>query len=444
MKQKHIDEIIKVLMNDDYNALQEIIHHEHPADILEALIDRSDAHDLLDKLPSELVAEVLDEADEEYQYELLKQFSTQKQKEIINLMSSDEIADLIEELEDNQKADMFNLLNEESREDVEKLLKYDGESAGGIMTTEFLAIFEDKTIKSSLKYIRNAEDVETSFYIYVIDRNYRLTGVVSLRDIVTSELDTKIAEIVNRNVKYVYYNEDQEEVSHTFEKYGFMVMPVVDDELKLIGIITVDDILEVMVDETTEDIHHLAGINKEEKVDGSLFASIKSRLPWLCVNLITASVSSSIINMFSATIAQIVALSAVMTIITGMGGNAGTQSLTLIVRGLSLGDIDRKNARHIILKEMGVGLFIGLIIGCFVSLLCYRYEQDILLGVLAGIAMCLNMVCAVTAGCVVPLLLEKLKVDPALASGVFVTGVSDCLGFTLFLGLVTLALPYLV
>lgn len=444
MNTKQIDEIVEVLMNDDFLGLQHLIDHMHPADILEALIDRDDAHELLEKLPSNIVAEVLDEADEDDQYELLKQFSTTKQKEIINLMSSDEVADFIEDLKEEEKDDMISLLDEESREDVEKLLTYDSESAGGIMTTEFLAIFEDKTIQSALKYIRSEENAETTYYIYVIDRSFHLTGVVTLRDIVTSEMDTTISKIVNRNVKYVHHYEDQEEVSHMFEKYGFIVMPVVDDELKLLGVITVDDILEVMVDETTEDIHHLAGINKEEKVDGSLMESVKSRLPWLCVNLFTASVSSSIINMFSETIATIVALSAVMTIISGMGGNAGTQSLTLVVRGLSLGEIDRKNAGSIILKEMGVGLFIGCVIGCFVSLLCYRYEQNMLLGVLAGIAMCLNMICAVTAGCIVPLVLEKLKVDPALGSGVFVTGITDSLGFTLFLGLVTLAMPYLV
>ncbi len=443
MNQNKINELIKALLIDDTKSLHEIIDTLHPADILEAIINRKDAYDLLEKLPNEIIAEVLDEADEEDQYELLKKFSITKQREIVNLMSSDEIADLIEELEGTHKTDVINLLDIDARKDVERLLKYDSESAGGIMTTEFLAIFEDKTIESALRYIRSAIDVETAHYVYVVDRSFVLKGVVSLRDIVTNPLETKIAQIMHQHVIYIHDDEDQEEVSHRFEKYGYAAMPVVDKNLKLVGVITVDDVLEVMVEETTEDIHHLAGINKEEKVDGSLLASIRSRLPWLCINLLTASLSSSIINAFNQTIAQIVVLSAVMTIISGMGGNAGTQSLTLVVRGLSLGEIDRSNAKSIILKEMGVGLFIGCIIGTFVSILCYFYGQNILLGVLAGVAMLLNMTCAVTAGCIVPLILEKLNVDPALASGVFVTGISDCLGFTFFLGLVTLALPLL-
>ena len=437
------DKIIEMLQNINDQNLDELVKHVHPADVLEAVSDRDDIHDLLIPLPKEFIAEIFESADEEDQIELLGHFSDQEKSEILSEMASDDVADLINEVDEERKDYVIGLLNNDSRKDVEKLLEYDEETAGGIMTTEFLAIYEDKTIESTLKYIRNETDAETTYNLYVVDRNYHLTGIVTLRDIVSNELSTPIKDIMNPNVISVHYNVDQEEVAQMFEKYSFMLMPVVDNENHMIGVITVDDILEIMVEETTEDIHRMAGIDKEEKVDGSIRDSIKSRLPWLIVNLITALLASTVIDLFSDTISKIVALSAVMTIISGMGGNAGTQTLTIIVRGLSLGEIERDNAIRILVKEVVVGLATGVVIGLFVAGIAMFYEYNPVFGLVAAVAMLLNMLCAAIAGYAVPLILNKLKIDPAQASGVFVTTFTDVLGFFFFLGLATLAMPYL-
>lgn len=443
MKKLTNDKLIEQLRNINGNSVEEIINHIHPADILEAIHEREDIHDLLISLPKNFIAEIFEEADEDEQMILLRQFSDEEKSEILSSMASDELVDLVNEVEEDRKEYVMGLLNRESRAEVEKLLQYNEETAGGIMTTEFLAIYEDKTIESTLKYIRNETDAETTYNLYVVDRDYYLKGVVTLRDIVTSELTTQMKEIMNPNVISVQADVNREDVAQLFEKYGLMLMPVVDSANRMIGIITVDDILEVMVEETTEDIHRMAGINKEEKVDGSIIDSIKSRLPWLIVNLITALIASAVIDMFSDVIAKIVALSAVMTIISGMGGNAGTQTLTIVVRGLSLGAIDKKNALHILRKEIFVGLATGVVIGIFVAIIAMFYEYNPIFGLVAAVAMLLNMLCAAISGYIVPIALSKLKIDPALASGVFVTTVTDVLGFFFFLGLASVALPFM-
>lgn len=443
MRRFETDEIIHMLQHINKENMEELCGHVHPADILEAVVEREDAHNLLMLLPRELIAAILEEADEEDQIRLLRNFSDQEKGEILSAMARDDVADLVNEVQEDRKKYVMGLLDKEARTDVEKLLTYDEDTAGGIMTTEFLAIYENKTIESTLKYIRNETDAETTYYLYVIDRNYVLKGVVSLRDIVSHELSVTIQEIMNPNVMSVHYSVDQEEVAQTFEKYGFMLMPVVDDDNHMIGVVTVDDILEIMVEETTEDIHRMAGIAKEEKVDGSIRDSIKSRLPWLIINLLTAILASSVIDLFSDTISKIVALSAVMTIISGMGGNAGTQTLTIIIRGLSLGEVEKENAMRILRKEVAVGLATGAVIGLFVAGIAMFYEFNPFFGLIAAIAMILNMVCAAIAGYAIPLLLEKLKIDPALASGVFVTTFTDVLEFFFFLGLATIGMPYL-
>lgn len=251
-------------------------------------------------------------------------------------------------------------------------------------------------------------------------------------------------EITNPNVISVQYDEDQEAVWKQFEKYGFVMMPVVDEEHHMLGVITVDDIMDVIQEETTEDINRLGQVGKEERIDSQLFESLKSRLPWLVINLFTAVLAAAVISCFEGTISQVVSLATIMPIVTGMGGNAGTQSLTIVVRGLSLGELTKENAMKILAKEIGVGLFSGVVIGLFIAIGAMLFEQNPIFGLVTGVAMFLNMILATIAGYFIPVILEKCHVDPALASGVFVTTVTDVLGFLFFLGLATIALPYLL
>ena len=440
------ESIIRLLTSGVPDNIQRLVDETHPADVLEAVQEECDGnYTYLLALPADFLADVIDEAEDDDKYEILKVMDPDRTRSVLNRMSVDEIADLIQELEeDNKDAVITSLLRGRTKTDVTKLLKYEEDTAGGIMTTQFIAIYASNTVMRALNYLKTEVDAETSYYMYVVDKeDYTLRGVVSLRDLVMQPFDTPIEEIMNTKVISVNASDDQEDVADTFRKYGYPALPVVDDNGKMIGIVTVDDVIEVLNEEFTEDIHHMGGINKEEKIDGTVMESVKSRLPWLVVNLITALLASSVIARFDGTIEKIVALSAVMTIISGMGGNAGTQSLTMVVRALSLDEIDKENAIKILLKELGAGLINGVVIGALVAVIALFYNFNPWFGLIAAVAMILNMLCAALAGFLVPILLEKLQVDPAIASSVFVTTVTDCMGFFFFLGLATIAMPLL-
>lgn len=445
-KELNEKDLLEKLLNYTQEELEEKIEDIHPADVLDLLHDNEDDFfKILKRLPDWFIAAILEEEDDEEKYEILKKFSENKQKKILGEMSSDELTDLVGVLDEEEIKDVLKKINEEDRKDVYKLLSYKPDTAGGIMATEFVSIRENKTIEKTLKYLqKEAPDAESAYYLYVINKENVLKGVVSLRDIVCNDFDTKISEITNTNVISVPYYMDQEEVASKFEKYGFMTMPVVDENNKILGIVTVDDIVEVMQEETTEDIHRLGGVDEEEKVDGSLRDSVKSRLPWLIVNLITAILAASVVGAFEGTISQVVTLATFMPIVAGMGGNAGTQSLTIVVRGIALGELDKDNGMRIFIKELLVGLVTGIVIGAIIAVLGFIWEMNFVFGIVIGVAMILNMMVATMSGFIVPVILKKLKVDPALASAVFVTTVTDVLGFFFFLGLATMFISYLI
>ncbi len=446
MKRKITNEELKqLLLHGSEDEIKAIITDIHPVVILDLIHENEDsALALLAHLSDEVIADIVEEEDDEDKYELLKLFSDVKQKHILEEMSNDEVTDLLGELEDEEQQELLAKLSSEDRQDVKELMCYDEDSAGGLMTTEFISIRAKNTVRQTFEYLQRNTDGETAYYLYVTDRQNVLKGVVSLRDIVSSTFDTNMLEITNPNVISVRYDEDQEAVWKQFEKYGFVMMPVVDEENHMLGIITVDDIMDVIQEETTEDINRLGQVGKEERIDSQLFESLKSRLPWLVINLFTAVMAAAVISLFEGTISQVVSLATIMPIVTGMGGNAGTQSLTIVVRGLSLGELTKENAVSILAKEVGVGLFSGIVIGVLIAVGAMLFERNPMFGLVTGAAMFLNMILANIAGYFIPVLLEKCHVDPALASGVFVTTVTDVLGFLFFLGLATLALPYLL
>ncbi len=446
MKRKITNEELKqLLLHGSEDEIKAIITDIHPVVILDLIHANEDsASALLAHLSDEVIADIVEEEDDEDKYELLKLFSDVKQKHILEEMSNDEVTDLLGELKDEEQQELLAKLSSEDRQDIKELMCYAEDSAGGLMTTEFISIRAKNTVRQTLEYLQRNTDGETAYYLYVTDRQNVLKGVVSLRDIVSSTFDTNMLEITNPNVISVRYDEDQEAVWKQFEKYGFVMMPVVDEENHMLGIITVDDIMDVIQEETTEDINRLGQVGKEERIDSQLFESLRSRLPWLVINLFTAVMAAAGISLFEGTISQVVSLATIMPIVTGMGGNAGTQSLTIVVRGLSLGELTKENAVSILAKEVGVGLFSGIVIGVLIAVGAMLFERNPMFGLVTGAAMFLNMILANIAGYFIPVLLEKCHVDPALASGVFVTTVTDVLGFLFFLGLATLALPYLL
>lgn len=448
MQVRRDKELLEFLMNGSLAEISEHIEDIHPADILDVIenIEQHNLYILLSKLPHWMVAEVIGEAEEEEQMKLLSLFSELNQGKILNEMSSDDLADLlgnVTPIEANKFIE--KLTSKEDRDDVKELLTYDPETAGGLMATEFISIMDNKTVQDTFTYLQDAApDAESVYYLYVLDEKEVLKGVLSLRDLVTATFETKIKDIMSENVISIPTNMDQEEVANKFEKYGFMNMPVVDEHGVMLGVITVDDIIDVLRDEDTEDIHRLAGIDEGENVAGGTMDSIKSRLPWLCVNLVTAILASSVVSLFEDTISKVVILATFMPIVAGMGGNAGTQTLTLVVRGIALGQLKYENSRKVLFKEIRVGMINGASIGFGVAVLAWLWSGNPVLGLVIGCAMLLNMTAATLAGFLVPMTLKKLKIDPALASSVFVTTVTDICGFFFFLGLATAFIRFLV
>lgn len=441
------EELNDLLIHATDQELQEIIEYAHPVDILEAIhqLDEKDAKNVLNRFPDEILGRLMEEEEDEDRYEFLKQFSKDRQKEILEEMSTDEIVDFVSTLTDEQEQEVLSHLNTEDLHDVQELMQYEPDTAGGIMTTEFISIRENKTILRTLEYLQeNGNDAEMAFYLYVIDKQNHLKGVVSVRDIITHKFDVTIAELTNPNVISLNVNDDQEEIAKIFDKYDYIMLPVVDDDNVIKGIITIDDVIDIIKEETTEDMHLLAGVDSDEKVDGSLRESIRSRLPWLCINLITCILAAAVVNSYSSTISTIVALAAINPIIAGMGGNAGTQSMTVVVRAIALNELTGENARKVFFKELGTGIICGLSIGLIVGIGCFIVYGNGYLGFVSALSMLLNLIIATSVGYLVPVILTKLKVDPALASSIFVTTFTDCFGFFVFLSTATLLLPYIV
>ena len=440
------NQILEFILESPFETILEQIDEIHPVDFLEALGEfDDDPLIILEKLPDEYVALLLDYAEDDEKFNLLSLFSKNRQAQIISEMSSDELVDLLGTLDEDEQNEIITNMNTEEVEEVKALLSYDPESAGGIMATEFISIKETDTVNETINYLRTmAPDSETPYYIYVVDDLDVLKGVVPLRQIIVSTPDTLIKDIMIENIISAPVDMDQEEVSHIFEKYGFMAIPVVDHNGEILGIITVDDVMEIMKEEYTEDMFRLAGLDEEEKVAGTVIGAIKSRLPWLLVNLVTATLAAKTVSLFENTIAQIVALATFMPMVAGMGGNAGSQTLTLIIRGIAIGEINYENQAGILKKEIAIGIINGLCLGLVVGVLGYFWVGSLAFGFVIGTAMLLNLIVATISGYLVPVLLKKVGIDPALASAVFVTTVTDVLGFFFFLGLATVMLQYLI
>ncbi len=440
------NQILEFILESPFETILEQIDEIHPVDFLEALGEfDDDPLIILEKLPDEYVALLLDYAEDDEKFNLLSLFSKNRQAQIISEMSSDELVDLLGTLDEDEQNEIITNMNTEEVEEVKTLLSYDPESAGGIMATEFISIKETDTVNETINYLRTmAPDSETPYYIYVVDDLDVLKGVVPLRQIIVSTPDTLIKDIMIENIISAPVDMDQEEVSHIFEKYGFMAIPVVDHNGEILGIITVDDVMEIMKEEYTEDMFRLAGLDEEEKVAGTVIGAIKSRLPWLLVNLVTATLAAKTVSLFENTIAQIVALATFMPMVAGMGGNAGSQTLTLIIRGIAIGEISYENQADILKKEIAIGIINGLCLGLVVGVLGYFWVGSLAFGFVIGTAMLLNLIVATISGYLVPILLKKVGIDPALASAVFVTTVTDVLGFFFFLGLATVMLQYLI
>jgi len=420
----------------------------HAADLADRLqrLDVDEAREVLRQLPADKAAAALAEVEEERMPDFLGAFDATQLTEILRHVAPAEAADLLQHLPPGVRRDALTKLPTEIAEGLRSLLRYPDDTAGGIMSNRFIVLREDMVVEEVRELLRaraQEERTEDIAYLYVTDRDQRLIGIVSLRDLVFRRAERRMGEILNRNVKFVRVTDDQEELPRQFEHYHYLGLPVLDAEGRLVGVVKASDALEVARKEATEDMQLLVGLSGEERALTPWYQSIRWRLPWLYINLATAFLAAFVVGLFEDTIAQWTALAIFLPIVAGQGGNGGMQTLTVIIRDLALGEIAPGDGRRVLLKELILGLLNGLAIGVVVGLIGWWWKGSMTLGLVAGAAMLLNQLAAAAAGVMIPLGLKTLKIDPALASSVFLTTVTDVAGFFFFLGLATVGLKWL-
>lgn len=450
--QRRIDVVldsVRRLLRLGANAnLQNLLQKQHPADLGQIFGDlhdaeRSAAFTLLVERQPKLAMESVSELGPERGAALLAGRSAEEIARLVQEIPSDDAAALVDHLPEELSNEVLELMRRRESGQVESLLDYAEQTAGRIMNPNVFALSEDLTVGEAISALQNAINVEMVFYLYVVDVRRHLVGVTSLRRLLLVAPETPLKRIMTPDVISVRVDTDQEEAARLVASYNILAIPVVDEENKLVGVITVDDVIDVLKDEATEDLYRLAGVSGDERVETPAWEALKKRLPWLGVNLGTAFLAASVVAAFEHTISRATALAVFMPIVAGMGGNAGTQTLTVIVRGLALGELSWANARKALFKEAAIGLGNGVALGVVAALVAWVTKGNPMLGLLLGMAMICNMLVASTAGTLVPLGLKAMKVDPALASSVFITTFTDVVGFASFLGLATIFLRYL-
>ena len=428
--------------------LVNLLQKQHPADLAQIFAElpekeRHAAFNTLVEKNGKLAMEGLSELGPEKGAQLLALRSAEEIARLTQEIASDDAVALIDQLPEELSTVVLELIRPKPGGGVGELLEYEERTAGRLMNPNVFALPEDLTAGESITQLQNARDVEMVFYLYVVDERRHLVGVVSLRRLLLVPPDTPLKRIMTTDIYSARVDTGQEEVARMVASYNLLAIPVVDAENKLTGVITVDDVIDVIKDEATEDVFRLAGVSKEDGVLTPPSESIRRRLPWLGVNLVTAFLAASVVGLFSNTIDQVVALAALMPIVAGMGGNAATQTLAVIVRGLALGEVTWSNARQAVFKEGLVGLGNGLALGLVAAIGAWAWKGSPVLGAVLAAAMIINMFIAATAGTLIPLGLRAMKVDPALASSVFITTLTDVFGFFSFLGLATIFLRFL-
>jgi len=437
------EELRDILDRQDFKELKTLINEWHPVDIANCFDELSlqESLVLFKALDFDNAVQVLEEIDSDKKYFVLTNIKKAYASKLIAEMSSDDMADFLGDLEEEEKKQILSLIEENDQEDLKDLLSYDKNTAGGRMTTEFIAFPKDLTAKDALTKLGElAPDAETIYYCYAVDSAGKLVGVVSLRDLILASEKAPLEEIMKTDVKKVHVLSHQEEVARLIKKYGLLALPVVDDDGVLLGIVTVDDAMMVVEEETTEDILKLSGSDFDEKIDIGEFspwARAKRRLPWILVAITGELLSGRVINGFSDALQTIVALSLFIPVLMAMGGNVGTQSAAITVRGLATGEIGTLSIAKNILREAQVGVFLGAINGLLVAAIAYFWQGQVLLGFAVGIAMAFNLTLAAMLGAFIPLLWYKLGHDPAVASGPLVTTLLDILGLFVYFSTAT-------
>ena len=427
-----------VRLNNQKNLIL-ILRKIHAADIADFLeqVSRSERKKIIKLWGDSINGEVLSELEEGVRDELLEEIPEQFLVNSIRKLQTDDLVHLIENLGNLKKEKLLQLFDKLERTFVERLLQHDEDTAGRLMQLELVTAPEYWRVGNVIDYLRSNTDLNNNFYdLIVVNPFFHPIGIVSLSVLMRSSRDVSLMSVMKTDFKIFKVDETKEDIAYSFNQYHMVSAPVVDAGNRLVGVITIDDAMDALKEETDEDLKLLGGVGDEELSD-SFFGITRARFPWLAVNLLTAILASLVISRFSETIHSLVALAVLMPIVASMGGNAGTQTLTVAVRALATRDLTTKNLKRVVFREVSVGLMNGLIFSIVVGALGYFWYNSLTLGLVLGAAMIVNMLVAGLAGILLPVGLSKLKVDPALSSGVFVTMVTDIVGLFGFLSLAT-------
>ncbi|MEL0085663.1 MAG: magnesium transporter [Paracoccaceae bacterium] len=429
--------VLSALASGNRVDLTEVLEPLHPADIADIIeqLNTTDRARFIRLYDTEFYGDILSEIDEHIREEVISELNPDVLAEAVRDLESDDVVDIVEDLEEEQKETILDALEEGDRVAVQSLLSYPEQSAGRLMQREVVMAPEHWSVGMAIDFLRNDANLPEQFYhIVLVDPRLHPVGNVSLGKLMSSKRSVLLKEIIEDVFQVIPADQDEADVAYAFNQYHLISAPVVDMENRVVGVITIDDAMVVLDEELEEDIMLLAGVG-DSSVSDTIIETVRGRLPWLAVNLATAILASIVIAQFEATIAQFVALAILMPIIASMGGNAATQSLTVAVRAIATKDISSTNIGRVIRREVGVGILTGLIFAVSMGLIGVFWFGTAMLGVVIAISMLINLVVANLAGTTIPVILEKLGIDPALASGAFVTTVTDVVGFFAFLSI---------
>lgn len=442
-----IDRLQELIETERDEQLQEELNSYHSADLADIFqqLKPDERLNCITKISEEKAAEMIEYLPPQLQVEILGEIDTGLASRLISKLPHDEAADVLGDMEEDESKAYLEQLPKKFSSEVQELLTYNEDTAGGIMTPLVLTVYDNMTVKEALETIRIKAEKENMelYYVYVVDKNNHLVGVVSLRNLITTPTDLNVSDIMSKDLVKIHIDDYQGHIADIFMKYQFNALPVVDLYNHLKGIVTWDDIQDIVEEETTDEILTSSGIvtdlgdEDDDILTGSLAHAIKARIPWLFITLLGEFIAVTVTNKYDKTFTALPVIAAFMPLLAGLGGNIGTQSITLMVRGMSTGQITLNSGWHQILRETITGLSIGLIFGSLVALVTWGWQHNVELGLIVGLAMFLNMTIATIIGTCTPLVLKKLHIDPAVASGPVIATTIDVIGLALYLTLVT-------
>ncbi len=441
--QELLDDVRALIREEAWSRLLTLVTALHPADLSDLVValDQDERTAVLPHIPTDVVGALFEFTEDEEIRGLIRDIGLETLPAVLQEVEADVAADVIQQLPEDEQAEAIESLD---REEVTDLLQYGEESAGGLMTLDFVSFSDWETVAGAIDRLRVLRPPsDHAYYLYITGDGDRLVGTVSIRDLLVSAPETVLSEITNRDVRSVPAITDQEAAARLLQRYGLMAAPVVSESGQLLGVINADDVLEVLDEEATEDMFRMVGVGDEERIFSTVPMSVRRRLPWMLANTFTAFLAALTVGLFDETLAKATVLALFMPVVAGQGGNAGTQTATIAVRSIAIGDLDVNDVLRACRKEIMVAVANGVAIGLVAGTLAYLWKGNIGLSVVLGGALLLNVCAATMAGVLIPLGLKWARVDPAVAANIFVTTVTDVMGFLFFLGLGALTLNWI-